>query len=256
VSSSGERFSSTSSGGWVWTPLAAEHYARYQFARDAVAARAVVEVACGTGYGTSILAAAARSVRGFDFAPEAIAIARKSSSQPNVSFSLGDICDMPFESGTVEAVVSLETIEHVPQPQLAVREIARILRRGGTAVISTPDREIYNWADHRTDGGNPFHLAELSRNEFTEVLEGQFASFRLYGQVLVPSYGVIGGAADEFASPGRSRRLAKAVARAMLRPVFRSRHAEESFARLVRPDYYPTPIDSRPWKYLVAVATR
>ena len=109
-----------------------EHVSRYIFARAYARDRFVVDVACGTGYGSAILAeAGATLVHGYDVDPASIEFASREWAGPGVSFAVADACLLPEGDATVDAVVTFETIEHLPDPSAFVGEIARILREGG-----------------------------------------------------------------------------------------------------------------------------
>ena len=81
-----------------------------------------------------------------DFSSEAIRIAnrKKEERRSNVTFLQGDACDLSLKDGTFDIVFSCECIEHVPQPKLTVKEMARVLQR--TAAwrrFDTFDRELF-----------------------------------------------------------------------------------------------------------------
>ena len=256
---SGERLIHSGDPGWVWSHLASEHVCRYLFARPLVRDLRVVDVACGTGYGSRLLGQTAASVLGIDVSPEAIEWANRRPA-PRVSYRVGDVLELPFPTASLDAFVSFETIEHVSEPGAALDELRRVLSPGGIGILSTPERAVYNFADHPDGGGNPFHLAELSRDELADLLRTRFAAVELFGQVLVPEF-----AARSQVSPSGSpaaRRGIRGVARSLalramplaLTPAFTiSRPLEEAFARRSRPTFFPRPLDARPWKYIVAV---
>ncbi|NUQ01776.1 MAG: methyltransferase domain-containing protein, partial [Armatimonadetes bacterium] len=83
--------------------------------------------------------------------------------------------------GSVEAVVQLETIEHVPEPEAAASEAARVLAPGGVYVVSTPNR-LHTAKDDQGRPSDPFHLRELDPDELLELLAPRFGSVQLYGQ--------------------------------------------------------------------------
>jgi SAM-dependent methyltransferase len=168
--------------GEVPARLFAEHRARYAFAARLVAGRRVLDVACGTGYGTPhLLAGGARSVVGVDRDGPAIAYARQRYGGPAISFAEGDACDPPV-SGPFEVIVSFETLEHLGDPVRFLETCRRLLvRSGGILLVSTPYR-------HRVkdDGSprNPFHRQEWRTEEFRTLLSPLFPSVELYGQAL------------------------------------------------------------------------
>ncbi|MGO9639168.1 MAG: class I SAM-dependent methyltransferase, partial [Terracidiphilus sp.] len=111
-----------------------EHLARYRFAAQLVTGKQVADIACGTGYGTQMLAlSGALSVHGVDISEEAVAFCQEHNSAPNVTYSvanaqkLSTISDKAFD-----IVVSFETIEHLPDVEAYLDEMARILHPGGT----------------------------------------------------------------------------------------------------------------------------
>ena len=147
----------------------AEHLARYYLASRLVAGRRVLDAASGEGYGTSILATAgAASVVGIDVDPAVVAHAR---DRYGLEFRDGDVCQLPFPDEEFDFVVSFETIEHVPDPERALDEFARVLRPDGLLMVSTP-----NASEYLED--NPFHYRELTREEFVTALRARFPEVR------------------------------------------------------------------------------
>ena len=114
--------------------IAHEHWHRYAFARRFVAGRRTLDVACGEGYGSALLAGVAASVVGVDVAADVVAHAsRRYRDRANLRFEAGSAAKLPLADGSVDAVVSFETIEHLPredQPRM-IAEIARVLTDDG-----------------------------------------------------------------------------------------------------------------------------
>src|SRR5688572_18974511 len=97
--------------------LFAEHLARYRFAAKYVAGGRVLDIACGSGYGTALLReAGGREVVGVDVDPEAIAYARSRYQGVGVTFLAGDAASPPV-AGRFDLIVSFETIEHLRDPE-------------------------------------------------------------------------------------------------------------------------------------------
>lgn len=158
-----------------------EHLHRYAFAVELVRGRAVLDAACGEGYGSALLAAAAERVTGVDLSPEAVAHARGRYRLPNLSFEAADCLQLPFADAAFDAVVSFETLEHLEDHDGLLREFRRVLKPGGFLLISSPDRAVYS---DRLQNRNPFHLRELHRDELERLLGRHFPACRLWGQKL------------------------------------------------------------------------
>src|SRR4051794_36678639 len=172
----GERFVPGTRG-----EIAHEHWHRYAFARRFVAGRRVLDVACGEGYGSALLASTAADVVGVDIDPAAVAHAAARYGAPNVRFIAGSAAALPLGDGAADAVVSFETIEHLPAHAQAamIGEFARVLGEQGVLVISSPNRPQYSEArDYR----NPFHLHELDRDELAALLQDAFPAQRWFRQ--------------------------------------------------------------------------
>lgn len=148
-----------------------EHLARYRFARERVRGR-VLDVACGTGYGTAMLGAV-----GVDLSWEALLRARSETDRLIRCNALR----LPF-GRIFDAVVSFETVEHVPDPEGFVAECRRVLRPGGCLLISTPNRDL--WSPRSLKPLQKHHVKEFSRKEFERLLGG-FGRVDLFGQRLM-----------------------------------------------------------------------
>ncbi|MBM7853713.1 2-polyprenyl-3-methyl-5-hydroxy-6-metoxy-1,4-benzoquinol methylase [Desulfohalotomaculum tongense] len=155
-----------------------EHLGRYVFAAQLVKNKKILDAACGNGYGTHYLAdqGSAEKVWGVDISPEAIKYCRQNYSLKNVEFIEGDVCDLSFlPDHTVDIVVSFETIEHLPNEQIFIEEIARVLKLDGLLIISCPNDFVFN-------PDNPYHLQKFTLEEFHEILKSRFKKVKLYSQ--------------------------------------------------------------------------
>jgi ubiquinone/menaquinone biosynthesis C-methylase UbiE len=148
-----------------------EHLHRYAVARQYVKGKAVLDIACGEGYGSRLLSQNALAVTGVDIDAATIDHAAKKYTARNLSFVKGDIVNIPFEAASFDVVVSFETLEHTDQHQKALSEIKRVLRPGGILLISTPEKKKYTDAPGNM---NPFHKKELYRDEFVSLLAAYF----------------------------------------------------------------------------------
>jgi SAM-dependent methyltransferase len=149
-----------------------EHRARYWFARRFAPGRTVLDAACGTGYGSAMLAEASRSVVGVDIARDALDYAAEHFRAPNLRFAQADCLTLPFPADRFDLVVAFEIIEHLDAVDAFLAELRRVLDASGVLVLSTPNRLYYT--DDRGEI-NPFHRKEFSYPEFDEVLRPHFA---------------------------------------------------------------------------------
>ena len=149
-----------------------EHFARYAFASRYAAGRRVLDVGCGTGYGSAELARSAASVTGIDFAAEAVDHA--SSHYSGIRFVQGSASALPFPAEAFELIVSFEVIEHLPDWPQMLAEVRRVLGPDGLFVVSTPNRVFYE-RTRGEQGANPFHHHEFEYHEFRDALREHFS---------------------------------------------------------------------------------
>jgi len=150
------------------------HVAVYEWIAERCAGLRVVDLACGEGYGSNLLAQKASQVIGVDANPEAYDHSRARYQRPNLSFQRGLVEDFDEE---VDAVVFLQTIEHIHEPEKLVETISRI---APAAYISTPNRlTLAPPGAEKSD--NPWHLREYDAGQYRELLEPHFASVELLG---------------------------------------------------------------------------
>ncbi|MGH7904610.1 MAG: class I SAM-dependent methyltransferase [Candidatus Dormibacteraceae bacterium] len=157
-----------------------EHLHRYAFASRLAEGREVLDLGCGEGYGTCILAQRARRVTGVEIDPAAVLHARANYRLPNAEFVEGSALDLrEFRDGSQGLVVCFEVIEHLAEQQRVLDEVRRVLGKGGMFVVSTPDRQVYRRDQER----NPFHVRELDQQEFRDFLHSRFEHVAVWGQV-------------------------------------------------------------------------
>lgn len=162
--------------------LEMEHYQRYLSVRELVRGKVVLDAACGEGYGSNLMAGVARQVTGLDIDAETVERAQATyAGQTNLRFLQGSIAGIPLEDDSVDAVVSFETIEHVPEllQFQFLGEIGRVLKQDGILVMSTPNKEIYSdFYQYK----NKFHVKEFYHDEFLAFLKLKFKYVKLYNQ--------------------------------------------------------------------------
>ena len=155
------------------------HLVVYEWIARRVAGQRVLDMACGEGYGSAVLAAAAAHTVGVDANPEAFEHARLRYTAPTLSFERG-LVETWGEPGQFDAVVFLQTIEHVQDPAGVLRHFRALLAPGGTAYISTPN--LLTLAPPGAEkSGNPWHIKEYRAEEFHDLCAGVFEQVEMLG---------------------------------------------------------------------------
>jgi SAM-dependent methyltransferase len=169
-----------------WAPpwVRHQHIARYDWACRFAGGARVVDAACGTGYGSRMLAAAgAKEVRGFDIDAAAVAEAASEAGSDSLQFARGDVTALAIPDASADLFVSFETIEHIENDDAAIREAARVLQPGGRFLCSSPNRTLTNPGTTIRDRPfNRFHVREYTLNEFDALLRPHFEEVFWHGQ--------------------------------------------------------------------------
>lgn len=116
--------------------LVLEHLVRYRFAARFTSGLKVLDVGCGTGYGTAILAETASLTIGVDSAPEAIHYAHRAYRRTHLSYTLADCRALPFRDRSFELAVLFEVIEHIREQDRCLSELRRVLSPDGILILS------------------------------------------------------------------------------------------------------------------------
>lgn len=168
-----------------------EHWNRYLSVLEFCRGKDVLDAACGTGYGSSLLAREARSVIGLDISNDVIQKASVEYPRTNLKFRVGNVTEMPLPESSIDVVLSFETIEHIPfESQRAfLKEVKRVLRPNGFFIVSTPCHEKSAENVH----GNPFHLGEMELPVFKKILSQEFPCVEIYTQRIALSSSILAG---------------------------------------------------------------
>ena len=177
VAASGERFVD---GRDMGRELFLQHAGRYLFADSYVSGKVVLDVACGSGFGSEMLARKAKEVTGVDISPEAVRYCQEHYQKANLRFKRMDCYALEFPDSSYDVVVSFETIEHLRDQTVFLGEIKRVLKPGGFLILSTPNRE--NFAIYAKGRKNPFHVKELDKNELVRLLSSFVELEEVLGQ--------------------------------------------------------------------------
>lgn len=154
-----------------------EHKARYDFACQFVKGKIVLDIASGSGFGSSLLAGAgAASVAGVDLDKSSVEKAQGNYRNVNLKYLPGSALEIPLADKSIDVVVSFETIEHLEDYRKFLSEVRRVLRDDGLFLVSTPNKKVFGEK-------NPYHLKEFERVEFESLLKEYFPVAKLFDQV-------------------------------------------------------------------------
>jgi SAM-dependent methyltransferase len=156
------------------------HVATYNNAIKYISGKEVLDLGCGTGYGTALVADKCASICGVDISDEAIAYATNKYSAPHLFYrTIRKVEDapLPFGDKSFDVVLSFQVIEHIADPTTYLEEIGRVLRPGGVFIVATPDRNTRLLPLQRP--WNKFHVHEYSGQELVGLVSRYFGEVKL-----------------------------------------------------------------------------
>jgi len=140
------------------------HLERYRFAGKHISPGRVLDIACGTGYGSYLLATEYQNsiseIVAVDISIESIAYAHQRYAHPKIKFIVHDAQSFSDED-KFDSIITLETIEHLQNPSSFVSRLYNMLNVGGVLIASapvTPSTDI-----------NPYHLNDFTQNSFRDL---------------------------------------------------------------------------------------
>lgn len=169
----GERVT-TAAGGF--NPTWQRHVAAYAIADGHLPPGRVLDLGCGIGHSYGLLAP--RETVGVDISPEAL----EDQDRETV---VADMRRLPFGAAEFASVLSVQSLEHVPDPDRVISEVARVLRDDGAAMFITPNRLTLGRPDEIID---PYHFREFDSDELAELCRERFSEVRSFGLFGSPRY--------------------------------------------------------------------
>lgn len=167
-------------------PAFVDHLARYDWIKQFTTGKKVLDAGCGAGYGAALLAeGTASEVVGIDLSEEAIKYAKANYSRPNLIFEVMDCYATTFPDESFDVICSFEVIEHIDSPDGFLRGMKRLVVKGGSFIVSTPNKNFVSRG--LSQPYNPFHIREYYLEEFRELLETYFNTVEIWGQTM-PAY--------------------------------------------------------------------
>jgi ubiquinone/menaquinone biosynthesis C-methylase UbiE len=161
-------------------PWWGEHVHRYLEAIKLIQGKSkVLDIACGTGFGSFLLAEKGFHVTGADISEDTIKACAAKYKHANLNFIAADGTKLPFADETFDAVISFETIEHTKAFREMLSEFKRVTKNNGLVIISTPNILV-----NSPDGvvRNPYHTQEWNYKELDILLKEIFPEVKISGQ--------------------------------------------------------------------------
>jgi SAM-dependent methyltransferase len=167
VSVTGERVSTSEDG---FNPTWQRHVAAYKLCADLIPEDArVLDLGCGVGHSFHLLDP--RETVGFDADPQAL----EGQDRETVA---GDMRTLPFEDSSFQAVLSVQSIEHVPDPERVLGQVRRVIELNGTAIFVTPNRLTFGRPDEIID---PYHYVEYDPEQLRSLMMAWFKEVQVLG---------------------------------------------------------------------------
>lgn len=149
------------------------HEAAYLHLIGHCADAVVLEAGCGEGYGAQLIRTVARRVIALDY--DELTSQHVARAYPRLNVLRGNLAALPVRDGGVDVVANLQVIEHLWDQEGFLAECRRVLRPGGTLIVTTPNRLTFS--PGQDTPLNPFHTRELAPSELDEMLRE--AGFRV-----------------------------------------------------------------------------
>ena len=162
----GERVMTPEGG---FNPTWQRHVAAYAIAEPELGPGRVLDLGCGVGHSFHLLAP--RKTVGVDLDAAALA----GQDRETV---VADMRALPFAAGSFASVLSVHSLEHVPDPDRVLDEVARVLEPDGVAVFVTPNRLTFGRPDEIID---PYHFVEFDADQLKALCARRFARVSVRG---------------------------------------------------------------------------
>ena len=169
----------------ILSPMRIENLARFNFFRSLANGSLLLDLGCGAGEGTFYLAKdEERQVYGADLDHDALVYAQQLYQNQNAKFIQMNAEQIAFMGECFDGVVSVEVIEHIPDPNAYLAEVWRILRKDGVFVLTTPNK----LRSSPTPGSLwPEHIREYTPEELRDLLKQVFHQVEMWGEE-IPIY--------------------------------------------------------------------
>lgn len=164
-----------------------EHWHRYLSIIGLVSGKNILDLGCGDGYGTNLIANFAISAIGVDINKDIIRMAQKKYIKSNLRFLVSNVDELGIKGNNIfDIVVAFEIIEHltVKQQVKFIKEVKRVIKEDGMFIVSTPNKVKFS---EERNYKNPYHKKEYKKPEFMSFLQNHFKYVSLFGQKIYPA---------------------------------------------------------------------
>lgn len=161
------------------------HVQRYTAALPYVRPNDVVlDVACGLGYGSALIwdGSMASKVIGVDITSYSVnyAEANYKLNRPGLEFYEDDAQSLSFlEENSIDLIISMETVEHLIEPEVFFSRAQRLLKPGGRIMLSIPNE----WVDENGEDPNPYHYHVFNLEKITNLVSEYFDIEKRFGEI-------------------------------------------------------------------------
>jgi SAM-dependent methyltransferase len=162
----GERVTTPDGG---FNPTWQRHVAAYEQLAQFMGAEPVLDLGCGVGHSYQLLGRAATI--GLDFDLDAL----RGQTRPVIR---ADMRQIPLRSASIGSVSSVQSLEHVPDPERTVAEVARVIVSSGVAAFVTPNRLTFGRPDEIID---PWHFIEFDPDQLKALCSRSFGAVEIWG---------------------------------------------------------------------------
>lgn len=171
-----ERITGEDSGNSI---LFNRHLAAYKYAASYIdRKKSVLDLGCSDGYGSFLIAKISKETIALDIDKRTIEFARKKYNSANLKFVLGSALSLQWHN-KFGVAISFQVIEHIEDVDLYLRQVRKVLKKGGIFILSTPNRLL------RLKNGekpwNKFHVHEFENEELRIILEKYFSKVEMLG---------------------------------------------------------------------------
>ena len=167
----------TSRGGF--NPTWQRHVAAYSLCAPLLGQGLIGDIGCGIGHSYRLLSP--RETVGVDIDPAVL----EGQKRPT---RVADMRALPFAEGELDGAIAVHSIEHVPDPESALAELARVVKPGASVVVVTPNRLTFARPDEIID---PYHHVEFDSGQLEAACSGPFGTVRMAGIFGSERYGAL-----------------------------------------------------------------